>query len=439
MGAQKSYLENIQTRQATVEDELQRISNTSPPSSEARRSGWRAFWSRRWGGRRARPAVQVRVTGFWRWKNVVVPPNAYAVHTRRGSETPLHLALGTSFRFNPVTDSYLVVPAAMQTVIFAAPCISREKQGVRVHGSVQWVIEDFEAAYRRLDFSDAVEPMWVVNAQLREQAESIVKDTVATMSLERVLGDRQPMIKELTNRLRVLVEGQGPHRGLGLRVVTAQIKETVVSSEALWADLQRPFRAERAKDARLAELEHEAVVRAREAEARRSVESLRVDTDHSIAQHTAQADAAAFDAEQAESVRRARVRTETTSASVDLERQQAAKRAELETQRIELEGQAAALRFEAENRRARVQLETDVARREVENDLSDERLREWLIASLPELVERVPRPGDPPANDSGGAERPAELLMALLRLVDDLRRSRNTESSDEQRSDRRFA
>ena len=29
-------------------------------------------------------AVEYRITGFWRWKTVVVPPNVYVVHTRRG-------------------------------------------------------------------------------------------------------------------------------------------------------------------------------------------------------------------------------------------------------------------------------------------------------------------------------------------------------------------
>jgi hypothetical protein len=53
-------------------------------------------------------AVDVRVTGVGRWKTVVVPPNAFVVHPRRGRTEPLHVALGVSFRFNPATDSYLV-------------------------------------------------------------------------------------------------------------------------------------------------------------------------------------------------------------------------------------------------------------------------------------------------------------------------------------------
>src|SRR5439155_21270490 len=84
-------------------------------------------------------AVDVRVSGWWRWQNVVIPPNAYVVHTRRGRAEPLHCGLGISFRFDPVTDSFLVVPSAMQTIIINANCICREKQGILVQGYGQWI------------------------------------------------------------------------------------------------------------------------------------------------------------------------------------------------------------------------------------------------------------------------------------------------------------
>src|SRR6185503_12813553 len=149
------------------------------------------------GGAVGGSAVDVRISGWWRWKNIVVPPNAYVVHTRRGHEEPVHCGLGISFRFDPVTDSYLVVPSAMQTIIINANCICRERQGILVQGYVQWIIGDFKTAYRKLDFSDVVDPMRVVNVQLREQAEAAIKDTVATMGIEDVLSDKQPIIKEL--------------------------------------------------------------------------------------------------------------------------------------------------------------------------------------------------------------------------------------------------
>src|SRR5690348_12586190 len=156
------------------------------------------------GGTGGSNAVEVRVTGFARWKTVLVPPNAFVVHTRRGRSEPLHVGLGVSFRFNPATDSFLVVPGAMQTILINAFCICQELQGLLVQAYVQWIIQDFSTAYKKLDFSDAEEPMRLVNLQLKEQAEATIKDKVATMSVHEVLSDKQPIIEELTARLRAV-------------------------------------------------------------------------------------------------------------------------------------------------------------------------------------------------------------------------------------------
>jgi len=216
-------------------------------------------------------SVDYRITGWWRWKNVVVPPNAYVVHTRRGAAKPLHVGLGISFRFNPYTAAFLVIPAAMQTIVINARCICVERQGVLVQAYVQWIIDDIETAYRKLDFSDAEDPMRVVNVQLREQAEAAIKDKVATLHIDEVLADKQPIIEELTHRLRTVAEGsRDAGSGLGLKIVTVQIKEAVVSSTRLWENLQKPFRAERERLARMAELETERQVASRELEIRQA-------------------------------------------------------------------------------------------------------------------------------------------------------------------------
>lgn len=424
MSAKNDYMEQVMAHQANVEGEL-RKKRRSPRSSAPVAETNRVVRPSETGAHA--PELDVRVTGFWRWKNVVVPPNAYVVHTRRGCEEPVDIGLGTSFRFNPLTDAYLVVPAAMQTAVIDAHCICREKQGILVQGYVQWVIDDFRTAYRRLDFSDPANPMRVVNVQLREQAEAVIKDTVATMSLERVLADRQLIIKELTNRLRALMEGEEPHQGhgLGLRIVTVQIKEAVISSPTVWATLQRPFRAERAKEARLAELAQETIVKNREAEANKSAELSRVENEAEIARHQAQAEAEAFDRQQAEVVRRARVEAEATAASMKYEKEKAAKRAELDVQNIELQSHAANLRFEAADKLARAQIDTDAARQRVTNELSDERLRELLFGALPEIVERMPKSDDLTLTSPSGAEGLGALLPALIELFDTLRRPKN--------------
>ncbi|HEY3871527.1 MAG TPA: SPFH domain-containing protein [Actinocrinis sp.] len=304
------------------------------------------------------PAVQVRITGTWRRRTVLVPPNAFVVHTRRGRAEPLHLGVGISFRFNPVTDTFLVVPGATQTILISAHCICRELQGILVQAYVQWIIHDFATAYRRLDFSDPDEPMRLVNIQLREQAEAAIKDKVATMAVRDVLSDKQPIIEELTSRLRAVAEGEhDSDQGLGLRIVTVQIKEAVVSSGALWENLQKPYRSEQQRIARLAELEANQAVSEQELAAGRLTETRRLENERQLAELRDQNAAVLFDREAAEALRRDERRHEDARAVGELEKQTALRRlrlegeqraATLEQQRqlAELEAQDAARAFD---------------------------------------------------------------------------------------------
>lgn len=376
------------------------------------------------GGAVGGSAVDVRVSGWWRWKNVVVPPNAYVVHTRRGNADPVHCGLGISFRFDPVTDSFLVVPSAMQTIIINANCICRERQGILVQGYVQWIIQDFKTAYRKLDFSDAVDPMRVVNVQLREQAEAAIKDTVATMSIEDVLSDKQPIIKELTTRLRHVAEGDGQDTGLGLRIVTVQIKEAVVSSPRVWEMLQRPFRAERSKEARLAELTHEAVVRTREAEAEKAAAAQKIATEAEVARLQSEAASSAFDREQAERVRRAQVEAETLSQAIAHEKEKLEKEAALSRLRLEQQLIEEGMRLEAQNRQTEKEIALEAARRKVDNDLSVSALQMKLIEHLPTIAEKMPQPKELKSFSFAGADGVVAMVGGLMKAVESMRNGR---------------
>lgn len=368
--------------------------------------------------------VEVRITGFWRWKNVVVPPNAYVVHTRRGHAEPLHLGLGVSFRYDPVTDAFLVVPSAMQTILINANCICKERQGVLVQGYVQWIIDDFRTAYRKLDFTDTLDPMRLVNIQLREQAEAAIKDVVATMGIDSVLSDKQPIIKELTARLRHVAEGEGDNKGLGLRIVTVQIKEAVVSSPTVWEMLQRPFRAERSKEARLAELTQEALVRTREGEARKESEAERIAVESEVARRQAEAEAETFDRSQGERVRRARTEAETLAQTMAHEKEKAQREAELRRMSIEQELIEEGMRLEAQNRQSHKELEFEALRRKIANEITEGAVQLKLIESLPGIAEKMPKPDELKTFSIGGQDALAGLIGGLLRTLEALRAPR---------------
>jgi regulator of protease activity HflC (stomatin/prohibitin superfamily) len=231
--------------------------------------------------------IQVRETGFLFWKRVIVPPNAYVVHTRAGRNEPVTLGLGLSFRYNPQTDAYLVVPAAMQTIGVVSNCISKEKQGINVLAYVQWQISDFAVAYRKLDFSDAADPLGIVNAQMREQADAAIKDKIATMSVEEVLTDKAPVIEELTRRLIEVAEGrvrgsESAESGLGIKIVTVQIKEALVSSRNLWENLQAPYRHEQERVAKISFLDLQEDIRTKQLATRQITETSEAETQVQI-------------------------------------------------------------------------------------------------------------------------------------------------------------
>jgi hypothetical protein len=420
------YLEQVLQEQAAVDDELRKrrapkvamgTSASSGPASQSSHTAGRA--------------VDYRITGFGLWRTVVVPPNVYVVHTRRGHKEPVHIGMGISFSYRPYSDAFLIIPAAVQTLLINANSICRERQGILVQAYVQWIIDDIKTAYRKLDFSDPDDPMRIVNVQLREQAEAAIKDKVATMSIDEVLSDKQPIIEELTHRLQTVVEGNqdnGETSGLGLKIVTIQIKEAVISSTRLWENLQAPFRAERNKLARLAELESEQHITARELENRENQETEELATEGRLAQLRADKERIQYDREQAEKVRRHQV--EQDAARQAITEQNATAKAhneaqlELDLQALELEKQRLAAEItkiqqqmklnEAEARLAKAQTTAELevedlryqtqvkheeqnlaihkAQRAIENDLSEPHIQAQLIAKLPEIAEQLPAP-----------------------------------------------
>ena len=383
-------------------------------------------------------AIDCRVTGWWLWKTVVVPPNVYVVHTRRGRSEPLHIGMGVSFRFNPRTDAFLVIPAVMQTIVINARCICVERQGILVQAYLQWIIDDVATAYRKLDFSDTDDPVRIVNVQLREQAEAAIKDKVATMHIDDVLADKQPIIEELTHRLRLVAEGSRDHApgsGLGLKIVTVQIKEAVVSSTSLWQNLQRPFRVEREKVARMAELETERQIAERELQIRQTRESAEMAAQQELERQQALKERAELLERNA--TEKAKYEAELDLAlksmeigrrKLDAELQAVAERKRLESAEAEL----ARLRTEHQNALAeltsasaavvaRQQLEELKGRRAVENDVSEGSLKAQMITALPAIADKLPVPNELKSvqisGDSSGAASLVGLVEGLLAVV----------------------
>lgn len=332
--------------------------------------------------------IQVRQVGVWPFKRIIVPPNVYVVHTRLGKKDPVTIGLGCSFPFDPYRDAYLVVPAAMQTIGIVANSISSEKQGINVLAYVQWQIQDFSVAYKKLDFSDSRDPLGIVNAQLREQAEAAIKDKIATMTIDEVLTDKQPIIEELTARLKAVAEGRGDSsEGLGIKIVTVQLKEAYVSSYQLWEHLQAPFRHKQQKIARISHLEAQEEVRTKELDNRRLAETSEAETMMQI--------------------ERIKQNTQTESLETRLSQEKArfTFEQESERQKIQLSEQTILSRKESERR-----LQVETARLEQDRKLAT------LKQAQEEEVERARL-----AHDAGVRQKELQVEQALKELTEETR------------------
>lgn len=293
--------------------------------------------------------LKVRETGFWRWKRVIVPPNAYVVHTRIGHDAPITLGLGKSFRYNPDTDAYLVVPAAMQTIGIVARSITQEKQGINILAYLQWQIHDFSIAYQKLDFSDSRDPLGIVNAQLSEQAEAAIKDKIATMSVEDVLSDKAPIIEELTTRLEAVTEGATTtQEGLGIKIVTVQIREAFVSSKKLWQDLQAPFRLQQEKMAKFSQLTMQNEVHQKELENRQLRETREAETVAAIEQVKHENQLTALQKTHERTLEKAKLENEANNNQKTLQTEQALHAIDKESRLIDAKWQMEQRRFEQE-------------------------------------------------------------------------------------------
>jgi flotillin len=414
-------------------------------------------------------ALGVRITGFWRWKTVVVPPNVYVVHTRRGHKEPVNIGLGISFRFDPTTDAFLLVPATIQTLLINAAGICVERQGILVQAYVQWIVDDVQTAYRKLDFSDSYDPMAMVNVQLREQAEAAMKDKISTMKIDEVLSDKHSVIEELTLRLREVAEGGKESGGLGLKIVTVQIKEAVVSSTRVWQNLQRPYRAEQEKVARLAEIENQRAIRVKEQAEQKESEISRLKMDDELAALRHEKEIERYSREQAESKRRYQLEQDleqqkiadaaTThmirrdkdqemalkEISLEIERtqerlrqiQEATKVQEAEAQRQLLQAKAEIgkedLTFHSGQQRRAVKLENDERERTIDNLISPRRVDLALIDNLPKIAAALPKPDhlkQVQLNSGSG-----DTVGGLLSLIAGLKTALSELSVEEESSD----
>jgi hypothetical protein len=205
-----------------------------------------------------------------------------------------------------------------------------------------------------------------------------------------------------------------------------QIKEAVVSSARLWENLQKPYRSEQGRIARLAELAAEEAIGERELAADRQRETQRIESHRELADLRARNAALEFDREAAEALRRsqreqqdaralAELQDATNRHALSLEQELAAAEAAVGRLRIEREAELtrlaadaelslAAARARAAHEQALLELERARVRAEIDNGQSAESLQAQLIDRLPAIVEKMPKPAELRSVTIGGSD-----------------------------------
>lgn len=177
--------------------------------------------------------VAVLVPAAIRRRYITPMPNEFVVHTRRGKVK--HIGLGVSFFYSSIFDTYVLFPSAVQKVLFGAMQVTKENQGIEVSGFVIWRIVDLEKAYKALDTSGAT-TVEKTSIYLGEICESVVRHSVANMTIEEVLRKRESIMGSLKEQLTEVVGGWG------LDIETVEIKEVKILSETVFGNMQTTFR-----------------------------------------------------------------------------------------------------------------------------------------------------------------------------------------------------
>jgi regulator of protease activity HflC (stomatin/prohibitin superfamily) len=146
---------------------------------------------------------------------------------------------GGGYFLLPFIDELIVLPTTVQTLeIAAGEVITRENQDVRVNGFVIWRIEDPVKSYQSISGQRSTSVMNEINHTLSKLVESIIRTTVARLSLDQVLRERSLIIEAIMSELVPVVEP------MGIRMNTAEIRHVDVVDTQLFSNLQETYRQE---------------------------------------------------------------------------------------------------------------------------------------------------------------------------------------------------
>lgn len=166
----------------------------------------------------------------------------------------------------PIFDEIIVLSTTVQTQeIHAEKVITSENQDVKISGFVVWRIEDPVKAYQSISGSQNKGVMTEINRTLTQLVESIIRTTVAKLTLNQVLRERSLILEAIMAELLPVVEP------LGIIINTSEIRHVDVVDDSLFFNLQETYRQEARLTAEQTKIETEREIQKSQAESSQQV------------------------------------------------------------------------------------------------------------------------------------------------------------------------
>jgi flotillin len=175
-----------------------------------------------------------------------------------------------------------IIPTSLQQLRFRADQVTLEKVGIEVVGLAVYRIADPLIAYRVLNFSFPERAQEKLEETLTSMFVGAARRLIANLPLEDCLQKRKSSLaEELLREVAPVVGGEGrlddiTDKGWGIVIDTIEVQEVRVLSDAVFGQLQAPYRAALDRRAREARAEAEKEVTAREAACNQAIEEARL-------------------------------------------------------------------------------------------------------------------------------------------------------------------
>jgi hypothetical protein len=265
----------------------------------------------------------------------------------------------------------------LQQLRFRADQVTLERVGVEVTGLAVYRIADPLVAYRVLNFSFPERAQQKLEETLSAMFVGAARRLIANLAVDDCLQKRkEALADELLREVAPVVGGTGSlddtnPRGWGIVVDTIEIQEVRVLSEAVFRQMQAPFRSGLDRRARIAQAEAEKEVTARETACAKDIEEARIAQTLAVAEKKTGLALRQAEIAREESLKKAAIARELEAARLADEAALRERKASLLLQEREAEVQRALVledlrRKEAEARLATHALLLEAAHKEAE-------------------------------------------------------------------------